>query len=157
MKYWMLVYIAVVLLGYLFIRFLLMKDEIRRMYKLLLDVSEDINEMKKKMGLAIYRRSEDQIDEAFWRNYIKDKVFEGKIRLQDLKKELGSKVFSEYKWWIEYCISKFYRAYPRTKRCPTCLTPYSEFFDECHNCHNKLVPLQDSYVEEMKEDGGLTT
>jgi len=143
----------IILFIYEFTRLIVVKASLNRIDKLMLDISEDVNEIKEKLGLIAYRRSEFQVNEVFWRAYIKDKVFEGKVRPGQLKRELGPKLFNEYHWWIEHCTSQFYRAYPRTKRCPTCWVAFSEFFDECWNCKAKLIPIQESYVTEMKENG----
>jgi len=103
-------------------------------------LSEDINEIKEKLGLETYYLTNEQLDENSMRSFIQNKVFE---KMKNLDKKQKDKIGLLLRWkyakWIAYCRRKFDIEYPRTKRCSECKRVIWRCYEECPDCKVKLA------------------
>lgn len=108
---------------------------------MLIILSEDINEIKEKLGLQEYHFTKGQENESLMRSFIQDKVFEKMKNLdKKIKKDqIGLLLRWKYSRWIAYCRMKFDLEYPRTKRCPECKRVIWCCYNECPDCKVQLV------------------
>jgi hypothetical protein len=125
--------IAFLLLVYFFFK-------IRHISNMLIILSEDINEIKEKLGLEKYLLTKEQENEDLMRRYIKKQTFEAMQHLDNKNKKdrLGLRLRWKYHKWIGYCHLEFDKQYPRKKRCPECLQVVWECYDKCPDCKVKL-------------------
>lgn len=103
-------------------------------YNLISGVSDDIYDIKKKLGLETEPRTKRQ-EEDMTRRRIKDAIYDGKDS-EELKKTLGASEFQKYKRWIEFHL----QSYAKMKICPKCDTIYTSLvLKECKDCKIQLV------------------
>lgn len=126
-------------LVFLTVTFVYVVTRISDTYKLLSGVSDDIYDIKKKLGLETELRTKRQ-EEDKARRYIKNAIYDGKD-LEELKKTLGASEFRKYKWWIESCL----QSYSKMKICPKCDAIYSALpaLKECKDCKIQLVSTRE--------------
>ena len=106
---------------------------------LLNDLSDDINDIKRKLGVSVENRTIKQQDEAS-RKYFEEEVSRGRT-LQDFRNSLGFWEFRRWKWLIKSCL----KGYPRKTKCPKCQKIDNENSDgDCVDCEIKVVPLKES-------------
>lgn len=93
-----------------------------KIYELVCDLSDDINEIKKKLGLGTYTRTSMQRkrEEA---DYISHKILWGSS-LKNIRKERGFWFTFKYKDIIDLYIKKYSNGEGFV--CPKCLTMYGE-------------------------------
>lgn len=118
-------------------------DKLRKVYDLLCDLSDDINEIKEKLGLEVVNRTEDQVETSN-RKWIQENVLEGKD-LKWFKKNAGRIFVGKYGWFVKSCI----KDYPQRKICTNCEKAYSKYTDDCNACGKELV----SCAEFEKQNG----
>lgn len=107
-------------------------------YNLLSGVSDDIYDIKKKLGLDTVPRTKRQEDD-FVRKCIKNAIYDGK-GLEELKDTFGALKFRKYKWWIDLNL----REYLKIKICPKCNSIYSlSALKECKICNVQLVSTRE--------------
>lgn len=108
-------------------------------YNLLSGVSDDIYDIKKKLGLETEPRTKHQ-EEEWARRRIKDAIYDGKD-LEELKKTFGASEFLKYKKWIDFYLQE----YSKMKICPKCDVVYSGLpaLKECKDCKIQLVSTRE--------------
>jgi len=106
-------------------------------FNLLNDLSDDINDIKEKLGLRTQRRTAVQREEND-KDFIRGQIEKGKS-LKELKKILGFWAYCKYKWWIKHCIKN----YTNGKVCPKCKKVYYYDEDECDKCSTGLVSIKE--------------
>ncbi len=112
-------------------------NKIFKIYDLLSDVSDDINDIRKKMGLNPEARTKKQYDELMQR-IIRDKVYDGQ-NLEEIKKILGSWKLRKYEFWIKFYLNE----YSKKKICPKCDAIYDGIKRECEVCKISLVSTKE--------------
>lgn len=123
------------------------KNSVKHIYGLLCDLSDDINEIKEKLGLSKEIRTPSQI-ELFNREYFKREVYKGRT-LKDFRKELGFWAFYRWKWWIK----RYLGLYDKSKTCPRCETVYDTYTSDydsgkCLRCGIELISTKE-YAQNM--------
>lgn len=106
-------------------------------YELLCELSDDINEIKKKVGLPTVNRTPKQRKQDTLR-YIQEEVYRGKS-LESFRKDWGFWSFHKYKNWIKIYIDQFHKG----KFCPNCEELYGEEENECETCKIKLLSTKE--------------
>lgn len=106
-------------------------------YNLLSGISDDINDIKKKLGLRTESRTKRQ-EESEAKRYLKDAIYDGKD-LKELRETLGFIKFRKYKWWIKHCLE----IYAKMKICPKCDVIYNGDKKECRDCKIQLVSTKE--------------
>ncbi|MFA4984579.1 MAG: hypothetical protein WC559_04685 [Candidatus Omnitrophota bacterium] len=125
---------------------LMMRSIFEKERELLYDLSDDINEIKRKLGLRTENRTQRQRDEAN-RRYIQEEANEGRT-FEDFKKEWGFWEFHRNKGWIKYYTDEYKKTHPKKTICPKC----HKFDNEnengvCVDCEIKVVSSGESNKE----------
>lgn len=81
-------------------------------YNLLSGVSDDIYDIKKKLGLETDLRTKSQEDDMI-RSRIKEEIYDGKDS-EELKNTFGATKVEKHKWWIDLHLQE----YSKKKICP---------------------------------------
>jgi hypothetical protein len=128
----------VYILGFLWLIGWFMRSIFDKDRELLYDLSDDINEIKRKLGLRTENRTQRQRDEAD-RKYIEEEAGEGRTP-ESFKKEWGFWEFHRNKGWIKYYTDQYKKAHPKKTICPKC----HKFDNEnesgiCVDCEIKVV------------------
>lgn len=122
-------------------------------HRLIKEISNDVNDIKKKLRLPIEARTKEQ-RECRDTHYIWTKVMSGKTA-EDLRKELGFLMFRRYKGYIDMYIAD----YPDTKICPDCKQLYGKHGEHCNNTEEheypnpRLISFK-KFKEEHPDDNG---
>jgi len=118
--------------------YFVIKMSTSHIYKLLSGVSDDIREIKDKLGIqSIVCRTPEQMDNST-QNFITD-VIERGDGIKEIKKILGIWKTFKYKWLIKYRIEE----YAKKKICPQCETLYKSYKNKCTECDTVLIPAKE--------------
>lgn len=80
----------------------IIRDSTKHIYELLCGLSEDVNDIKRKLGIEIlYARTPEQKDEST-KKYIRKAIREGD-KEKSIKELLGFWGFRKYKWYVNWC------------------------------------------------------
>jgi hypothetical protein len=113
-------------------------NKISDTHNLLSGVSDDIYDIKKKLGLVTYLRTKHQEQDRALK-CIEDAIYDGKD-IEELKKTYGASEFRKYKWWIDSRL----QSYSKMKICPKCDILYTlPAQKECKVCKIQLVSTKE--------------
>lgn len=118
-------------------------------YNLLSGLSDDVNDIKKKLGLKTDARTHNQIYERDC-NYINRTVLSGKTQ-KELKETLGFWMFHKYKGEIEMALKN----YPERKICPDCKGLWGPYSERCCICETKTIPFKEYQKTYPDEKGNV--
>jgi len=120
-----------------FLLYIIIKWSTGHIYQLLCGVSDDIREIKDKLGIdSIVSRTSEQMDNSI-QNYISNALIEGGT-VKEIRKLLGVWKFYKHKWLIDHYI----KDYADKKACPDCNIVFKKDKEKCKECGADLIPIK---------------
>jgi len=128
-------------------------NKITHAYELLNGLSDDINDIKKKLGLETSIRTPKQDRKEFKENIKKD-IYSGGS-LAELEEYYGKKPIKKYMHWVKICMEGFQTA----KYCPSCekYFNYADYKVKCDTCKGDLVMAKDFWKRETESQCSIKT
>jgi hypothetical protein len=117
--------------------------------RLLKELSDDINQIKEKLGLPTEARTSTQIYERDYQ-YICRSILDGKTK-KELSEILG--FWRNFKYRGEIAIAL--EDYPNRRICPDCRGLWNSRSDKCYICGIKTIPFKEYQKEHPDEKGNV--
>lgn len=129
---------------------LIYTSKISNTHEVLNGLSDDINEIKKKLGLEVSARTKSQLEEAN-KKYINDLIKEGQS-IVDIRQHLGFWGFRKYKWYITHMMKNYNEAMicPECEKVSFSLNLKLDFEQKCSECGVPLIKMTDFWSNQKK-------
>lgn len=99
MNFFLVGTLLVIMIGWI------IRENVKHIYELICDLSDDINDIKRKLGLPIENRTPHQRKQSTIQ-FIKKEIYEGKT-LKELKEMLGFWDYYKYKGYIDLFLKDY--------------------------------------------------